>query len=301
MTISERALGLPDKRADAVRARRARKTRQVERAGRIEAPKSKRKRTPRRRYNVTLSAERGTEMQFTAIPAGSVGTRTIALVIMILAIGSLLRFSRSDRFMVDQISVDGMTMLTAAQVRSLVGVEGKSIFFLDPEIIVNLLEEAAEVKSAEIRMGWPNRIDVQIQERLPIVEWNDAGRIWWLSNDGVAYVKHGEKNGLIQINSQETSLQVDENALTPVVNPTLMRTVASLSKHLPEVQSWDFDLDHGLGFTDGNGWQVYFGTSGDMPMKVRIYRSIAEKLAADNVQITMVSVEDQSAPYYTVR
>jgi hypothetical protein len=270
VTISERALGFPDNRADAVRARRARKTRQVERAGRIEAPKSRRKRTPRRRYNVTLSAERGTEMQFTAIPAGSVGTRTVALVIMILAIGSLLRFSRSDRFVVDQISVDGMTMLTAAQVRSLAGVEGKSIFFLDPAVIVRLLEDAAEVKSAEI-------------------------------NDGVAYVKHGENHGLIQINSQETSLQVGEDALTPVVNPTLMKTVASLSKHLPEVQSWDFDLDHGLGFVDGNGWQVYFGTSGDIPMKVRIYRSIAEKLIVDNVQITMVSVEDQSAPYYTVR
>jgi cell division septal protein FtsQ len=240
-------------------------------------------------------------MQFTAIPAGSIGTRTVALVIIILAVGSLVRFARSERFMVDQISVDGMTMLTAAQVRSLAGVEGKSIFFLDPVVIVNLLEEAAEVKSAEISMGWPNRIDVQIQERLPIVEWNDAGRIWWLSTDGVAYVQHGENNGLIQIHSQETSLQVDEDAKTPVVNPTLLRAVASLSKHLPGVQSWSFDLDHGLGFTDNYGWQVYFGTSGDMPMKVRIYQSIAEKLAADNVPATIVSVEDQSAPYYAVR
>jgi hypothetical protein len=101
VTVSERLLGLPDNRADAVRHRRARHTRRVERAGRIAAPKSRRKRTPRRRYNVTLSAERGTEMQFTAIPAGSIGTRTVALVIIILAVGSLVRFARSERFMVD--------------------------------------------------------------------------------------------------------------------------------------------------------------------------------------------------------
>lgn len=301
MTVSERIIGLGDNRADAVRARRARKTRQIERAGRIETPKPRRKRTPRRRYNVTLSAERGAEMQFHIIPAGSVGTRSIALVIVLLALGSLVRFARSDHFKVGQISVAGIEMLTAAQVRSLAGIEGQSIFFLDPVSIVHLLEEASEVKSAQIKMSWPNRVEVQIQERLPIVEWNDAGRIWWLSNDGVAYVQHGDNNSLIQIQSEETNLQVDEDALTPVVNPSLLKAVASLNKHLPTVQRWDFDREHGLGFTDSYGWKVYFGTGGDIPMKVRMYESIVEKLVADNVQATMVSVEDQSAPYYSVR
>ncbi len=301
MTISERALGLPDRRADAVRARRARKTRQVERAGRIEAPRAKRKRTPRRRYSVTLPVERGAEMQFAMIPAGSVGTRAVALVVIIFALGTLLRFSRAEQFKVGQIEVQGIEMLTAAQVRSITGVEGRSIFFLDPSAIIGLIEQTAEVKSAQIKMGWPNKIQVEVQERLPVVEWDDAGRVWWLSSDGVAYVKHGEHAGLIKIISDESSLQVAEEAHTPVVDPALLRAVASLSKHLPEVGSWEFDPGHGLGFTNELGWQVYFGTSGDMPMKVRMYQAIAEKLVEEGIQPTLLSVEDQSAPYYALR
>jgi cell division septal protein FtsQ len=301
VTVSERALGLSNSRADAVRERRARKTRRVERARRIDTPKPKRKRIPRRRYRVTLAAERGAEMQFAAIPAGSLGARVVSAAILILAIGSLLRFARSERFKVGEVSVDGIEMLTASQIRSLASIEGRSIFFLDPVEIQKQVEEAAEVTSAMVKMAWPNRVDVQVQERYPVVAWNDAGRIWWLSSDGVAYVQHGDNQDLIQISSEQTSLQVKEEAGDPVVDPSLLRAVASLSKHLPDVQSWIFDMDHGLGFIDTQGWQVYFGTSGDMPMKVRMYRTIADQLASENIPATMISVEDQAAPYYAVR
>lgn len=299
MTVSERALGLAsDRRADAVRERRARRTRRVERAGRIQMPKQKRKRTPRRRYSVTLSAERGAEVQLTA---GGLGTRVFSLVIVLLALGSIIRFARSDQFKVDQITVEGNAMLPAAQIRSLAGIEGQSIFFLDPMQIKSTLEGTAEVKEATIKMAWPNRVEVTIDERYPAVEWNDAGRIWWLSVDGVAYVQHGEGRSLIKVQSEQSYLQVGEDAQAPVVNPALMRSVASLSKQLPEVTSWNFSPVHGLGFIDEHGWQIFFGTSGDIPMKVRIYESIAEKIISDGLQVVMISVEDSDAPYYATR
>ena len=203
--------------------------------------------------------------------------------------------------MVNEIHVEGAEMLSTAQIRSLSGIEGQSIFLLDPGVIKDQLEGAAEVKTATIKMGWPNQIEVQVQERFPAVEWNDAGRIWWLSTDGVAYVQHGDGQNLVKIHSEETELQVKENATDPVVDPGLLRAVAALSKHLPEVQSWNFDADHGLGFVDAHGRQVYFGTSGDMPMKVRTYLSIADKLVAENIQAKTVSVEDQAGPYYSIR
>jgi hypothetical protein len=69
---------------------------------------------------------------------------------------------------------------------------------------------------------------------------------------------------------------------------------------MPEVSSWQFDPNHGLSFTDVRGWQAYFGEGGDMRMKVRIYNTIADKLFADNIPVTMVSVEDQHAPFYSM-
>jgi cell division septal protein FtsQ len=218
-----------------------------------------------------------------------------------VAAASLLRFTQAPRFRIEQVQVEGVEMLTSAQVQSLLGIEGGSIFLLDPAVIIRSLEAAAEIKSAQVRLTWPNQVELEVVERHTMVEWNDAGRTWWLSPDGVAYVQHDQEIELIKIHSEVSVLSVQEEAQAPVVDPAILRSVAGLSKQLPEVSSWSFDREHGLGFEDPRGWTVYFGTDGDMPLKVRVYESIAAKLESEGLAAVLISVEDHSAPYYAVR
>ena len=157
------------------------------------------------------------------------------------------------------------------------------------------------MSEATVMLKWPNRIEILVEERQPSVEWNDGGRIWWLSADGTAYIQHGIQSELTQVTSVEPVLNFDGNANDPVIDPTLLSAVDMLSKHMPEVSSWQFDPDHGLSFADVRGWQAYFGEGGDMRMKVRIYNTIADKLFAENIPVTMVSVEDQHAPFYAMK
>jgi hypothetical protein len=127
-------------------------------------------------------------------------------------------------------------------------------------------------------LKWPNRVEISLQEHQPSVEWNDGGRIWWLSADGTAYIQHGIQSDLTQVTSADPILNLDGNANDPVIDPGLLSAVDVLSKHMPEVSSWQFDPDHGLSFDDVRGWQAYFGEGGDMRMKVRIYNTIAWKI-----------------------
>ncbi|MCK4741668.1 MAG: FtsQ-type POTRA domain-containing protein [Anaerolineales bacterium] len=300
MSVSERAFGVPESRADRVRARRVRKVRKVERAGHFKKTKPRRNTRARRRYDIPISADVGAEIQLTGISGAHFGSRLFSIVLLGVSLWIITRFVQAPTYKTGMPMIDGQQMLSLAQVRSLAGVEGQSVFLVDPEVVEARLKEAAEVNEATVTLKWPNRVEILLEERQPSVEWNDGGRIWWLSADGTAYIQHGIRSDLAQVTSVEPVLNLEGSANDPVIDPGLLSAVDVLSKHLPEVSSWQFDPDHGLSFMDVRGWQAYFGEEGDMRMKVRIYNTIADKLFADNIPVTMVSVEDQHAPFYAM-
>ncbi len=300
MTVSENTLGVPQNRADRVRARRLQRTRQVERPKRIDRNKSRRKASPRRRYDVALGAERGAEIQVRVVPSGFLGTRTLSFGLFVFAILSLFQFMNAERYQVGLPQVKGAQLLSTAQVRSLARIEGQSIFFLDPLAIERRLEEAAEVKESKVSFGWPNSVTIELEERSPVAAWNDGGRIWWLSDEGIAYIQHGERNDLIDISSEAGTLSLSSNELAPAIDSTVLAGVTELQAQLPSVDSWNFDHDHGLGFIDPQGRQVYFGNGSMAPQKAKTYMAIAEKLDDEQIQATVISVADHNAPYYSV-
>ena len=300
MSVGDRAFGVPENRADQVRARRVRKVRKVERAGRFKTTKPRRSKRARRRYDVPVSADHGTEIQLTGISGAHFGSRLFSIVLLGASFWMIVRFVQAPTYIAGMPMIDGQQMLSLAQVRSLAGVEGQSAFLVDPGVVEDRLKEAAEVSEAMVTLKWPNRVEISLKEHQPSVEWNDGGRIWWLSADGTAYIQHGIQSDLTKVTSADPVLNLDGNANDPVIDPGLLSAVDVLSKHMPEVSSWQFDPDHGLSFDDVRGWQAYFGEGGDMRTKVRIYNTIADKLFAEKIPVTMVSVEDQHTPFYAM-
>jgi hypothetical protein len=199
-----------------------------------------------------------------------------------------------------KVEAVGNQLLSSGQIRSLSEIEGQSIFLVDDVAVKKALEEEPEVEQAEVKVRWPNKVMVEIEERGPSVEWSDAGRIWWLSADGVAYVQHGERSDLIRIESETPVLNVSQDAQESVIDPGLLESAEQLGEELPSVEHWIFDPSLGLGFDDPGGWRAVFGTDGDMKVKAKVYRAIVEKLQDEDVAATFVSVEDATAPYYKV-
>jgi len=299
MSVGERTLGIPPSRADQVRARRARKEQRVERPEKLQAKRPKRARRARRRYDLSLSQEHGTQIQLVALPAGYLGQRLFAGLVLILAVLGLIRFVNAPGYRVGPLEIEGAGLLAPAQVRSLAAVEGTSVFLVDPAQVTARLEEAAEVETAQVTMSWPRQVRVKLQERQPAVEWNDAGRIWWLSTDGVAYIQHGVGSNLIQISSEESALNFGGSAQEAVIAPAVVQGAAELQSLLPEVSSWTFDEQRGFGFRDEHGWLAYFGRDGDMALKVRVYQALVKDMEARGASAALVSVENPAAPYYS--
>jgi hypothetical protein len=60
-----------------------------------------------------------------------------------------------------------------------------------------------------------------------------------------------------------------------------------------------YSHEHGLGWKDGRGWEVYFGTDiQDIDMKLQVYKAILKEIKKKDVRPIFISVEFVHAPYY---
>jgi hypothetical protein len=302
MTTNDRVIGIPRTRSDEVRQRRAKQATAAQQSPRAlqPQPRSKRSRRPRRRYDVSLPVELGAEMQLPALPRVRVGIRLISGLLAVGAAWMIHFLLTSPQFLAGELTVSGVQLLTQAQVQSLAKIEPVSIFSLDPNEIEQRMTGYPEVASASVNLSLPNQIEITLVERAPMVEWDDAGRKWWLSESGVAMLRMGEWPGAVRVASAEPVLSFGSDPTQAVISEDILQAAVSLHQQAAEIGSLIYDPQYGLGFEDQRGWSVFFGVDGNMAMKMLVYQSLAQEIERRGLRVSFVSVEDQTAPYYIV-
>ncbi len=297
MTLTDRALGHPKTRSERARARRARVTREVEPVAREVRMRPAGKRRPKRRYDLALPTA-GAAVRLPAIPVVRVGPRVLSALLLAATLFAIQHAFAAPGFQVGEASVLGSQILSVPQARSMAAVSGLSVFEIDPLEVARRLASHPEIASARVSVRWPNQVEITLTERHPMVEWSDAGRVWWICPDGVAYLQHGTWPGLVKVASTKKSLNITDNPLSPVIPLSVLRAAAVLNAQLPQASELIFDQDHGLGFEDARGWTAYFGIDGDMVLKARVYEALGAVLESSKATVGFVSVEDPATPYY---
>lgn len=141
-------------------------------------------------------AERRVVVRKGALPKKAAGRIRIALVAIALgsiaaaAYGSVYRYgTRSWRFRVmssDDISVSGLTKITRAQVMEVLGGDiGRNIFFIPLEQRQKQLQAIPWIETASIMRLLPNRLNVEIQERMPVAFAQINNRVELVDTHGV--------------------------------------------------------------------------------------------------------------------
>lgn len=260
-----------------------------------------RRRAARRRYDMALPVAAGAAMSLPALPIIRPGPRLASGALLAAVVFALYSLLAAPQFIVDQARVAGATLLSESQVRSLAGVDGMSVFQVDPRALVERLLAVPELAAVELRVRWPNRVEIAVQERHPIAVWDDGGRAWWLTGEGIAFLERGEWPGVVHLASVEPMLAIGDDPLAPAVDPRWLQAAAVLASQLPAETVLTVDPDHGLMIPGGGSApELRFGFEGDMVMKVRMARFLVGHLAERGVQPALISVEDLAAPYYRV-
>ncbi len=265
---------------------------------RRQAASSVRSRRPR----YLKLGELGAELRLPVLPAVRVGARVISTGLFLGCLGLLYLMGFSPAFTVSEVRLQGAQRLDVAAVNTALRVAGASIFSIQPEELLQVLQtQFPELERVSVAVGFPSGLTVRVVEREPVLSWQQAGLTVWVDAAGVAFTPQQGGEGLVQVSaiSAPPLMKTDQYGRNQLLRSEMVSAIKILSQIAPQGAPLIYDATHGFGWTDPGGWQAFFGQDGaDIVQRMAVYRSILAELASRRLTPTLISVAELHAPYY---
>jgi hypothetical protein len=288
--------------------------------GRVASSRLSKQRQPKRRIDVPLNVT-GAELRLPSIPFVHLGWRVVSLLMVLMMVASLFLIWKAPVFQVNSVEAEGLQRLTVGDLNTVMGTLGKSVFTINPTILDENLHQAfPELSKISIKVGLPASIKVVVTEREPVIDWVQDGSETWVDAEGISFPTRGTPtNALVRVEGRGTppgtasaasqeALQntpegmpvaVSVNTPTLRLSPEQVSAILALGAKMPADTLLVFDSEHGLGWNDPQGWEVFFGAEDqDMEMKLTVYQALVQQLQNEGIQPALISVEYVHAPYY---
>jgi hypothetical protein len=155
-----------------------------------------------RRYHsaIGMPREQGWRRLLPMLPDVQTGPRLISFILVLLLGAAIYFFAASPEFRVAEPQINGLVRLTPAEVNSMLGLGGQLIFTLRPEdVAARVRTTFPELASAGVQIALPNKVVITVQERQPVLLWQQGNGFTWIDDGGVAFRPHGEAQGLISV------------------------------------------------------------------------------------------------------
>jgi cell division septal protein FtsQ len=271
----------------------------------LSAPLRPRKRKKaRRRFDVSLNMP-GAEMRLPAIPQVHISWRVISGLIVVALSFLVYHLWNSPTYHVGAARITGLRRLSPRDVNTVLDISGQPVFTIDPEALKKRLETTfPEFAGVEVQVGLPNSVTISVDERQPILAWHQDNRTLLVDSEGFAFPIRGKDDALPPIvveaiNAPTTGQQeVLENGEMQFMPVEMVSALVSMNAMKPRDTPLVFSQDHGLGWRDSGGWEVYFGDVRSMDVKLRVYKAIVEHLRDEGLRAVLISVEHVHNPYY---
>ena len=288
--------------------------------GRVASSRLHKQKAPKRRFDVPLRVP-GAEVRLPSLPIIHIGWRAVSLLMVIMMGASLFLIWKAPVFQVTTVEAEGLKRLTVGDLNTVMGTFGVSVFSIDPQNLEEVLQQAfPELANISVKVNLPAKVKVEIVEREPVIAWTQDGSEVWVDLQGKAFPPRGTpENPLVRVEGRGIppgakstgsindlqSLPAGMPTSTPItmpsinLSPTLVTAILALGAQVPADTLLVYDSEHGLGWNDPNGWEVFFGAEDqDMQMKVDVYEALVNRLQNEGIQPELISVEYVHAPYY---
>lgn len=207
----------------------------------------------------------------------------------------LFMFFSADAFYVHSIAVGGLSYMTKEEIFALTDIANTHIFWVDPQAVRQSVLRSPTIADATVNIGWPpNMVQIVVEERQPALVWEQDGIAVWIDLRGKVMRQRENRPDLLRISADSTG-EPPLDVSRDVVNGALQ-----LKNLYPNIEVLRYNQDKGLGYADGRGWMIWFGSGTDMPEKLLIYNAIVANLQTRGIVPTEINVENPDAPYYSV-
>jgi hypothetical protein len=244
----------------------------------------------------------GAEVRLPALPVIHLNWRLASGMIVALLAALLFHWWSSPTYQVESAEIIGIERITSADVNLVMGIVGASIFTVDPQQVVEDLARAfPDFKSVSIEVGLPAKVIVTVEERQPVLAWQQGGKLMWVDEEGEAFPARGEAEALVTVEAQDAPPGTESDLVRNTVkyDPHWIQAFESLATKAPQGTALIYSAERGMGWNDPQGWQVFFGADlSDLEMKLLVYDAMVKRLQADGITPALISVEFVHAPYY---
>lgn len=241
------------------------------------------------------------------LPTVDFSSITVALIIAALTLGLAYVALYTTVFAVQKVDISGTKFSDPYQIINGLDVMDQPLLTLDrKQIRLNILASYPEVKDAIVKPEFPNKLNVQIIERVPIAEWHQDGEVVWIDSDGYSFQPTTQNASLPIVDALSPAPipgEIEGQDLIgarPYIFPQLASAIQTVARMLPEGTTITYTAEDGLSWIDPlGGWQVLYGkTDGNNDEKMAVYNTLVDDLTQKGIVPTVISVEYPSNPSY---
>jgi len=215
--------------------------------------------------------------------------------LLLLGLGWLIyQLFAAEAFYVYEARVVGNQLVPAEAIYQNSGLEGTSIFWVNPAQVEAILARLPNIKGARVHCGLPGRVTIAVVERQPQVIWQQGERRYWVDEEGTVLPALGElAEATVIVDLEERPVQPGDR-----VDPQVIAGAQKLRALLPELTTLQYAPHTGLSFQSEQGWPIYMGQGEDMEQKVAIMRALLQEIAAKGIQPQFIDLRFKGSPYY---
>ncbi len=223
-------------------------------------------------------------------------SRALAALLLAASAGLMIWFFTDMRFYVFEADVQGTALIDPAQVYGASDLDGYSVFYVDRGAVADRIRSGvAGFEQVHVECELPNLLLIRIEEGNGRFLWQTAGMSYVL--DGVGRVLQpddGSHGPLITVRDTD-DLSVEPSDKVDIV---ALRTAEGLHRLLPEVNTFLYSRDRGIGVQDARGWQIWFGDDQSLPKKVATMHSVLQRIARNGETVRLIDLRFVETPYY---
>jgi len=215
--------------------------------------------------------------------------------LLLLALGWLTyQLFAMEAFYVYEVRVVGNQLVPAEEIYGNSGLEGMSIFWINPAQVEATIVSLPNIKEVSVHCGLPNRVTIEVVERQPQVIWQQGEKRYWIDEEGTVLPARGE------LAEATVIVDLDERPVQPGdrVDPRVIAGAQKLRSLLPELTTVQYASHTGISFQSEQGWLIYLGQGEDIEQKVAIMKAMLQEIAAQGVRPQFIDLRFKGSPYY---
>lgn len=275
----------------------------VESSRATRRPQTRTDRAGRPRYEFAFTAA-NTRVSTPGISLPSFNMRWVSAILTACLLFGLYSLWNSAAFKFTGAEVSGNLRLSQADIDACLGLVDKPIFLAVPgDLQEKLRREHRDLESAKVRVLFPNRIVVDVRERVPLLAWyEDDNGVAWIDVNGVAFPARGTSETLVNVVASQHPAQVLDESKPDYeqayISPAMVQALVNFHASVPAGVPMIYHPEYGIGWQESD-WQVYFGhTTDDIDLKIAAYQAIVPALLSEGREFSLISLEYLDTPFF---